>query len=654
MSTSFFPVGAGRASSALSLQRLTYQINTDQLAVLDLQTQLSTGRRIQRASQDPSASIRALAAQRQLEFKQQISTNLGSANAVLSATESALASAQAIITEMRGLAVEVTSNTQSDEERSAALAQIEAAYNRLVELGNTRFQDQYLFAGSNAASLPLVASQDSVRFDGRNDELLTISDTSSTVAANVTAEDAFGVKSDRVVGNVDLNPRLLPSTPLNTLNHGRGVAGGAIEISDGTNKIEIDLAGAYNLEDTINAINSKQLSGRTLRATLGTSGLQIDFADGLLGGLRISNVAAGTTASDLRIETGNTTQLVPIQGDDLDPLLRMNTPISSVFGGSGIAEGRTFTIRQGTRNYTISTNGLSTVEDLLNTIRKSGAKVDASIADGRYIAIQSLESGTTLSIAENGDTLATELGLRTMNVGTPLSQLNLGRGIETNPLTDDLVITRTDGTSFSVDLEGAVTVNDVLIRINNHVSNFTPTLRVVATLKPNGNGLVLTAPTGTQPISVSTTGGSQAAVSLGLIPAKSSTQTGTSVGTDSVIEGGDVSGVQVEGVFSTLSRMKNAVQSAQPEQMEAIAQLLDADLQRLSLARGLVGARQQSIASLQDSTELQTIALKEVESNELDADFASTISNLSGRQAALQASLQLMGQITQLSLFNYL
>jgi flagellar hook-associated protein 3 FlgL len=654
MASSFFPVSAGRTSGALAIQRLSYQINVDQTAILDLQTQLSTGRRIQRASEDPSAAIRALAAQRQLEFKDQIDSNLGAADSLLSATESTLAAAQSLMIEIRGLAVSATGNTLSEEERIAAVSQIQAAYSRLIELGNAKFQDQYIFAGSKAVGIPFTATGNAVQYVGKTDELLTITDTSSTIAANITAEDAFGVRSDKVVGSVDLNPTLQLSTSLNLLNGGLGVSPGVIEISNGITAAEVDLANAYNIEDVVAKIGSKQIDGRTLKATVISNGLQIEYADGLPGNLQIKEVGAGTTANDLGIATSGLIASSPIVGSDLDPLANLHTPLSSLLSGVGVPNGQTFVIHQGSRQYTISTNGTTTVEDLLNVIKRTGAKIEASLVDGKRIAIQSLESGTTLSISENGGTLATQLGLRTFDFFTPLTQLNLGEGIGTNSLTDDLTITRTNGTSFTVDLDNLLTINDVISRINNHVTNFDPTTRIVASLKPNGNGLMLSAQAGAQPISVAITGGSEAGWSLGLIPLDASSATGTTSGSSSILEGTDVSGVQVEGVFNSLARLRSAVAGGQNERMEGIVQAIDADLQRLSTARGLIGARQQSIESIQSSSAEQQIALKEVESNELDADLAEVISNLSSRQAALQASLQLMGQVTRLTLFNYI
>lgn len=655
MAASFYPVGSSRSSSALSISRLLYQINTDQNAITSLQTQLSTGRRIQRASEDPGAAIRSLAAQRQLEFKEQADTNLTSANTMLSATESVLSQAQSLMIEIRGLAVEVGNNTLSEEERGAANAQLSAAYVRLTELGNSKFQDQYIFAGSNVTTLPFIASNDAMQFTGKSDELLTISDSASTVAANVTAEDTFGVRSDYVVGTADLNPRLTPTTPLSLLNRGDGVRGGSIEFSNNLEIVELDLSNVYNLGEVAAAINGTQLSGRTLQATIGANGIEVQYEDGLSGFINIREVGGGSTASDLGIETGGILSTSPVVGKDLDPRVTLNTPLNVLLGGAGVASGESFTIKQGSKSYNISTTGANTVEDLLNLVRRSGAKVEASLdSSGRHIAIRSLESGTSMTIAENGGDLATRLGLRTFDYDTPLSKLNFGQGVFISDTTDDLLLTRSDGTSFSVDLDGALTITDVIDRINNHDTNFSPATRIVASLSTNGNGLVLSAVSGAQPISVANVGGSQAAWGLGLVARDASSTAGSTVGANNVINGSDVSGVQVEGVFTSLTRLKNAITGNSQEDLPSIVESIDADLQRLSLARGIVGARQQSIESIKSSSADQQIRLKEVESNELDADLAGTISELSGRQAALEASLQLMSQVTQLSLFNYL
>ena len=177
--TTFYPALPGRATNQLTTSRLMFQINTDQTAIQRLQTQLSTGRRIERPSQDPGAAIRALSAQRHTELRVQLDTNLKAADTILSASESSLSQAQSILNEIRGVAVLSADTTLSAEEVEAYVDQIEAALDKLVEIGNSKFRDQYIFGGSSVTEAPLQRINDAVRFNGDSNELLTIADHAS-------------------------------------------------------------------------------------------------------------------------------------------------------------------------------------------------------------------------------------------------------------------------------------------------------------------------------------------------------------------------------------------------------------------------------------------------------------------------------------------
>lgn len=653
--TSFYPATSPRATNQLALTRLMFQLNHDQLAIQDLQTQISTGRKLSAPSQDPSAAIRALSAQRQQEFKTQVTNNLQSADTILSATESTLSQAQALLSEMRGVAVQASTNTLSVEEKDALLSQVEAALINLTAMGNSKFRDQYIFGGSAVQASPLTAQGDTVRFRGNAEELRTISDYSATVAANITGNDAFGVKSSKVISTVDLDPAVAADTPLAELNRGDGIRRGAISFSDGVVSVDVDLSQTHNLSDVMEKINATPLGIRQLEAVLSSNGLIVRYADGNPGLLRIDEVGSSRMAADLGINNANTSALSPVTGSDLNPLATTATRLSSLFAGTGITIGDSFQITQGTKTYGISTTGLTTIEDLINRIHQSGVNAQASLdPTGRFLQLQSTESGTALTIGETGGNLATRLGLRTMDRTTPVSQLNFGQGIFSQEQGDDLVLVRTNGTEFRVNLDGVQTVQDVLNRINNHVDNFNPSLRITASLAAVGGGIVLSALTGAAAIQVRNAGGSQAAWGLGLVPRSTDVASGVANGAQSTITGRDVSGIEVEGAYTTLIRMKQAIEQGQPGDLERVTAALDKDLQRLSLARGFLGTRQQSIGRVRELTEEQQIQLKQIESDELDADLAKVISDLTARQAALQASLQLMGTASNLTLFNYL
>lgn len=653
--TSFYPAVGTRTSNQSNITRLLFQIHNDQSAITDLQTQLSTGRRVTKPSQDPGAAIRALAAQRGLEYKSQITDNLQSADTILSTTESTLDQVQTVLTQMRGLTVEAAGNTLSDEQLGALAAQVDASLQKLVELGNAKFRDQYLFSGSHVLDSPLNGSGDTIRFSGDGFELETISDFASTIAANVTADDAFGVVSERVTGIEDIDPSVAPETQLAHLHRGDGIRPGAIEINDGVFQVEIDLSDAHDLNDVIEAIEATPVGPRSLSVTLSTNGIDIEYADGLGGILRVGEVGAGNTAADLGINNATSSGLSPVVGTDLDSIATISTRLDQLFGGTGVGDPNSLTITQGDDTYIIPTSGLNTIEDLINRVQLSGARVNASLdSSGRFLEIRSTESGSTLAIGENGSDLATTLGLRTFHAGTLVSELNLGQGIFVSETGADLVLTRNDGSEFEIDFSGVQTVDDVIQQINNNVANFNPSTRIVASIATVGNGIVLTSPTGTQQIEVRNVGGSKAAEGLGLTPRGDASTVGTTVGTDSVIGGSDVSGFEVEGAFTSLIRLRQAIETGRNDDIDRIASALDNDLARLSLARGHVGTRQQSIDSIKDLNAEQQLLLTQIESDELDADLASVISDLAGREAALQASLKVMGQTTRLTLFDYI
>lgn len=650
-----YPASGNRVSTSLALRRMLTQVHGDQSAILNLQTQLSTGRRLQSASQDLPATIKILASQRQQEFRAQADKNLKSADDILTVSETSLAQAGSILNQIRGIAVEGASNTISNDQRTALLHQVDAAIERLVELGNAKFGDHFVFAGSNVRETPLKYVPGAVQFRGNHDDLNTIADYATVLAANVTANDIFGVQSEKIVGTVDLNPRPTLESSLHHLNGGAGVKLGAIRLSSGVEHTEIDLSGAHTIEDVVERLSSVSLGGRQLDVSLSGNGLHIQYEDGLGGLLRVEDVGDGVAASQLGINNTGTPQNSPVIGSDLNPILTPTTRLGQLLGGTGVPAGSSFVLHQAGVNTTINTTGLQTVEDLLNRIETSGARVHASIdPSGRYLQVQSLESGTPFSIGENGGSLASTLGLRSMMLSTRISSLNFGQGVTLNDNGNDLILTRNDGTTFEIDLGGVQTVGDVVNRINNDPNNLSGPQRIIASLQPVGNGIRLSSTVGAQPISVQSVGGSNAATGLGWTTNDQMVLQGTNQGASNVIGGRDVSQTRVEGVFTTLIQLREAIQNGQVQDMPHITESLDGDLSRLTIARAIVGTRQQNIANRLDKSADEQIRLSEIESEYLDADLASVISELAAREAALQASLQMMGQTLRMTLFDYL
>jgi flagellar hook-associated protein 3 FlgL len=667
MLSSFYPVVAGRTSDSLSRNRSLYQVQVGKIAVEQLQQQLSTGRRYSLPSQDPTAAIRVMGIQRQLEFRDQTLRNLDSSQGYLNVTESNLANVQGLMNEIRGLGVESAGNLSSDEERQGWVSQINASINRLTAVANSQYQDRYLFSGGVVNSEAVNPANGRIQFSGNDNSLLTIASNGEYIAHNVTGQKAMGLISEGKVSTVDLNPAANETTRLSDLNGGLGVSPGAIQLTDGLERVTVDFANAESVGDILQRINGNvKLSGRDILVNVVNGSLVIDFADGNGGSLRVSESGTGRTAADLGILSSTLSTTAPHTGTPLDPILRPTTQLSQLNDGLGFDPNEGLRIEQGGKIFNISMGTAETLEDITNSINASGAAVLADITpDGRALRVRSTESGADFSIGERTGTLATRLGLRTFGPETRLDELNHGRGVSLGDGAD-VTIVRNDGSEFSIDLNGRTTVQDILDVINNHGSNQDPATKINASLNAVGNGITLSStvyvpnplgpPLATTPgpIRISNAGGSQAAWDLGLIPKGALSSEGALVGTAYVVTGRDANPQEVKGVFNSLIRLRDAITSQDSVAVSRAVELVDQDLSRLSLSRGSLGVQQQRIDDLKSLQEENKIELKADESRNLEADLAATITELTGRQAAYEASLKLLASASQLTLFNFL
>lgn len=767
--TGIYPVPTTRTSDLLGQSRLVSQLQSDQLDIVRLQSQISTGRRLAAPSDDAPAAQRALSLQRLLELKAQAKANLDSTNSYLAASDSALASVSQLITQARATALGAATTTSTDTQRATAAEEVQRSIDQLVAIGNQSFQGRYLFAGSRATIAPFSQSGANVVYNGNEGQLASYADIDQLVASNVTGSEVFGAYSPAIAGKVDLNPVVTAETRLADLRGGRGIRPGSIAISDGNQSSVIDISSAKTVGDVASLIARNAPPGRTLTVQVTPTGLAVDLDDAGGGNLTIDEVGGGTTAGELGLRNIAGTGTAPLIGTDLDPILRGTTPLTDILGGAAL-DPAGLQIENGGQTFTVSFAGAKTVEDLLNALNGSPAQVLAEIDPSQTgIRLRSRLSGSDFSVGENGGTTATQLGLRSLTSDTRLADLNFGRGVATATEAGngvDFTIQRRDGVQLAVDISSAQTVGDVLERINNDPANLNPATRVVARLAAFGNGIELvdnnpaagtlkvikgfgseaardlglvpagateslpasgavpagaTIPPGNPPppnvalklaanqpgialngvqiVVQSTLSGNVAAASFNAVtktltikldaaattadtvraainaqgtfhatldPSVDVSNNGTGVfgstgtiattagGTVDILTGRDPGPLEVNGLFNSLVRLKTALLTNDLSGIQRTTGMLDEDLNRVNLARGEVGAREQSLDLLKSRLDDEDVQLRSTLSSQIDTDFAEAVSNLAGRQAALQASLQLSAQALRLTLLDYL
>ncbi|MDZ4817489.1 MAG: flagellar hook-associated protein FlgL, partial [Planctomycetota bacterium] len=331
------PIPTTRVSDQLAYQRSMSQLQSDQVDLLRLQQQISTGRRVMLPSDDAPAALRAVALQRLLEQKTQVQGNISTNASYLNATDSALANASNLLSEAKGTALSVTGTVATDLQRAAAAEEIDRSIQQLLDSANQQFRDRYLFAGSRTTQQPFEQVGSYVRFNGNEKQLQSYSDIDILFQTNALGSEVFGGLSLPKVQSTDLNPLATSNTKLSTLNGGRGVQPGSILISDGTEHQVIDLSGAHTLQDVADIIERNPPFGRQLTVDVTATGLTVSIDSAGGGNLRITEVGGGTTASELGILAPNTTGLGPIVGTDLDPQLQLTTQLRDLLGTRAVA-----------------------------------------------------------------------------------------------------------------------------------------------------------------------------------------------------------------------------------------------------------------------------------------------------------------------------
>ncbi len=331
------PIPTTRITGLFARQRLTQQLQNDQLGLFRLQDQISTGQRIILPSDDAPAALRSIALQRLIERKAQFESNIATGNDFLAATDRALASVADKLIEIKGATLDVVDTTTTQEQRNAAIAEIDGFLQSLVGIGNTQFRGRFLFAGTQTSQQPFSFEDDNVVYHGDNGSVRNHSDIGVLFSTNSPGDSVFGGISAEVQGTVDLNPQLNSNTLLKTLRGGRGIEpNGALSISDGTNSSIIDISGAVTVGDVVRLIEENPVGSRQITVSISGQGLNLQFDPSVPANsganLIVQEVGNGTSAKELGIVTSAGLGTSLLAGDDLDPTIQKTTSLGDLLG----------------------------------------------------------------------------------------------------------------------------------------------------------------------------------------------------------------------------------------------------------------------------------------------------------------------------------
>lgn len=167
-----------------------------------LQQQIASGRRIQRASDDPAGATLALRHRRDIAFETQMQRNQEGGIAFMNATEAALDAATEALQRARELTVQASSSALSTSDRSAIAKEINQIIGHLAQIANGSFGGAYLFSGYQTQTPAYDVAGDppiAVTYQGDNGQRVRRISLQDEAPVNLTGPEVFGDVFDQLI-----------------------------------------------------------------------------------------------------------------------------------------------------------------------------------------------------------------------------------------------------------------------------------------------------------------------------------------------------------------------------------------------------------------------------------------------------------------------
>lgn len=175
-------------------------LNATEKRITQANQQLSTGYRVNQASDDPGAINAILEYQGQIDQVTQVQSNLSQASTVANLADSALTSASNMLNQLTSIAAQGSSSTSNAQSNAALAQQVKGIAEQLVAAANTKFGGAYIFGGDNATTAPYTfnwsVSGGVVQNNTSSSTIaITNSDGDSLVIPGQTAQQIFSAQN---------------------------------------------------------------------------------------------------------------------------------------------------------------------------------------------------------------------------------------------------------------------------------------------------------------------------------------------------------------------------------------------------------------------------------------------------------------------------
>lgn len=231
----------GTANQYATFQR---DIEVSQRKYFDLMSQISSGKRIDKPSDDPGGMRAVIDIKSMKAALEQYTTNIQRGKNNLQLTESSLSEVSTLSSRAYTLVLQGANTSVSQEQRNAMASEIDSIQKRLLQIANTRNANgSYIFSGQQTDRPALTLGASGISYNGDNGPLLLEVSPDETIPSNLPGDPLFtdlynkldNIRLSLEGGNVsalsDIHVAEI-QTEIRNVNVARGVIGGRLRQLD--------------------------------------------------------------------------------------------------------------------------------------------------------------------------------------------------------------------------------------------------------------------------------------------------------------------------------------------------------------------------------------------------------------------------------------
>jgi len=614
---------------------------------LKLQTSMSSGRRINKPTDDPIGIQRDLGYRTELAKNEQYRANIEQAQSWMQTYDTALGDLKDLVSSAKEIAISMSNGVYDQVTRDGSAAEVDSIFDRLMQLSSSELEGRFMFSGHRTTDKALVATANGVVYRGDQGQIDYQIESSSRMTVNLLGSYTFLKPFGPLGKDADLNVAVTGSTLLADLHNGAGIdqTVGTFDITDANLGITatIDITGAVTVDDAITAINTQLAAAgiTSLTARIGEEGNNI-----LLDTTETGLISGATPLS--RLNSGNGVDLQPgsiLVTDDLG--VNVNVDLSGAATIDDIVtKFNTQMTNAGYPQVTMAINAAGTGLDVTDASGVLGLRIDEINGDqttatglGIQGTINPVLNGSALSpkvgfsITETTGTTAADLGLQgdiegdysgsdldpTLLLTSNVADLNHGLGIEAGRI----IINHGDFTR-TIDLSdpSIVTVQDMIDAINN------TGLDITASLNDSGRGIQIVNNDDTRSLIIKDEANSRVAKGMGIWGSSD--------------------------IMGSVMLLGQTLRADDQEGTGLLLQNMDDGMQHLLNVRASVGARSIRLEDTHSRLVDLDLSFTELLSKVEDADLTKLVTDLATFENNYKSSLMASAKIIQPSLLDFL